>query len=227
MKKPLTLAFLSAFFLSANAPTTLAATKYVVKKGDTMSEIADKFDVPLSTLAQNNPQIEDIDLIYPGQIVNIDRKRVNYRSSVQKPVVRKSVAQPPVVHKPTVTHKTANMSAYEKDLLARLVRAEAQGEPLVGKVEVALVVLNRVNSKQFPDTIKDVIYQPGQFSVVSNGEINKPADAESRQAVERALSISRSRNSGSLYFYNPKVTRSSWLESKETTKVIGNYVFKK
>jgi N-acetylmuramoyl-L-alanine amidase len=218
MKKPLALA-LSVFFLSVHAPPTFAATKYIVKKGDTMSEIAEKFNTPLSTLAQNNLQIKDIDLIYPGQVVNIVK---------EKPIAHQSIIHKPVIHKSVVERETINITPYEKDLLARLVRAEAETEPFSGKVEVALVVLNRVDSKQFPDTIEGVIYQPGQFTTVENGEINKPADAESKQAVEKALSIDRSnKDDGSLYFYNPKITSDDWLESKETTKVIGNHVFKK
>lgn len=69
----------------------------------------------------------------------------------------------------------------DKELLARLVSAEAKGEPYAGKVAVATVVLNRVDSSKFPDTVKGVIYQKGQYSPVSNGQINKPADKGSKK----------------------------------------------
>lgn len=115
----------------------------------------------------------------------------------------------------------------ELDLLARLVRAEAQTEPLEGKIAVACVVLNRVKSSQFPDTIKEVIYQPRQFQPVSNNQINKPADTESIEAVQAALSDHQHIAEDSLFFYNPDIATSRWLDSRETTVVIGQHVFKK
>jgi N-acetylmuramoyl-L-alanine amidase len=108
-----------------------------------------------------------------------------------------------------------------------LVRAEAEGEPYAGKVAVAIVVLNRVDHPQFPNSIKEVIYQPRQFTPVSNGTINQPADDESIRAVEEALAYDRSKGYGSLFFYNPKTSHSRWLDSRPTTIVIGNHVFKK
>ena len=119
------------------------------------------------------------------------------------------------------------LSINEIDLLARLVRAEAQTEPYEGKIAVACVVLNRVESKKFPDTIKEVIYAPGQFQPVSNGEINKPADKESIKAVKAALSEQRQLAPGALFFYNPAIAKSRWLDSRKTTMVIGRHVFKK
>src|SRR5699024_110576 len=83
------------------------------------------------------------------------------------------------------------ITSEEKDLLARLVRAEAEGEPYAGKVAVATVVLNRVDYHEFPNTVRGVIEEvtPGgyyAFSPVLNGEINKPADEDSMLAVEEA-----------------------------------------
>jgi N-acetylmuramoyl-L-alanine amidase len=177
------------------------AFAYEVKSGDTMSEIAEEHGVTLYVLSRANPQIKNIDLIYVGQNIVIPGK------NEYKPVT--------------------NATPYEKDLLARLVRAEAEGEPYDGKVAVAIVVLNRVDHPQFPNSIKEVIYQPGQFTPVSNGAINKPADNESIRAVEEALAYDRSKGYGSLFFYNPKTSHSRWLDSRPTTIVIGNHVFKK
>lgn len=113
------------------------------------------------------------------------------------------------------------ISQTDKDLLARLVHAEAVGEPYAGKVAVAVVVLNRVSSKQFPNSIKDVIYQKGQFTPVANGAINKPATQTDMKAVNEALAL-RGTGSGSLYFFNPKKTSNQWLRSKQVTVIIGN-----
>ncbi|MBA4538694.1 cell wall hydrolase [Bacillus aquiflavi] len=114
----------------------------------------------------------------------------------------------------------------EKELLARLVHAEAKGEPYAGKVAVATVVLNRVESKLFPNTIKDVIYQKRQFEPVANGTINEHADEDSKKAVMEALALKGS-GKGSLYFFNPDKTSNKWLRSKEVTTVIGKHRFAK
>ncbi|SDZ94487.1 N-acetylmuramoyl-L-alanine amidase [Thalassobacillus cyri] len=112
----------------------------------------------------------------------------------------------------------------EKDVLARLVEAEAKGESYGGKVAVAAVVLNRVDSKEFPDTIKDVIYDGYQFSPVLNGTISQPASEESKQAVREAIAH-HGLGSGSLYFFNPDKADNAFLNQREVTTIIGNHVF--
>ncbi|WP_394137167.1 cell wall hydrolase [Cytobacillus oceanisediminis] len=116
------------------------------------------------------------------------------------------------------------IKAEEKRLLARLVQAEAEGEPFEGKVAVADVVLNRVEHEQFPDTVKDVIYQKNAFEPVQNGSINKPASNEAVQAVETAL-VDKEKNEELLYFYNPETATSQWIFSREVVKKIGNHAF--
>ncbi|AXI29029.1 N-acetylmuramoyl-L-alanine amidase [Priestia megaterium] len=119
-----------------------------------------------------------------------------------------------------------SISKSDKDLLARLVQAEAKGEPYAGKVAVATVVLNRVDSDSFPNSIHDVIYQGTQFTPVQNGEINKAADAEAKKAVNEALAF-RGQGKGSLFFFNPDKTSDQWLRQKQVTITIGNHVFAK
>jgi N-acetylmuramoyl-L-alanine amidase len=121
------------------------------------------------------------------------------------------------------------VSEEEKDLLARLVHAEAKGEPYEGKVAVATVVLNRVDSDVFPDTIKEVVTETSsggvyQFSPVKNGEINKKADEEAIKAVEEAIAF-RGDGKNSLYFFNPDKTSDEWIRTRTVTKTIGNHVF--
>ena len=125
-----------------------------------------------------------------------------------------------------VTVPETTVTSAEKDLLARLVEAEAKGEPYAGKVAVATVVLNRVDSNIFPNSIQAVIYESGQFTPVSNGQINNPASAESKRAVNEAIAF-RGQGNGSLYFYNPSKTTNQWLRTKAVTTTIGNHVFAK
>lgn len=122
------------------------------------------------------------------------------------------------------------VSTWERDLLARLVHAEAKGEPYAGKVAVATVVLNRVDSSLFPNTISGVINEKSYgyyaFSPVQNGTIKQAADAEAKRAVSEALAF-RGQGSGSLYFYNPKTAQSDWIRSREVTVTIGAHRFAK
>jgi len=119
-------------------------------------------------------------------------------------------------------------TAAEKDLMARLVRAEAVGEPYAGKVAVATVVINRVRSADFPNSVKGVIYQIANghyaFTPVENGQINQPADAASKRAVNEAIALTGKGN-GSLFFYNPKTSTSTWITSRPVTVTIGNHRF--
>ncbi|ESU33322.1 hypothetical protein G3A_06935 [Bacillus sp. 17376] len=111
----------------------------------------------------------------------------------------------------------------EVKLLARLVHAEAKGEPYEGKVAVAEVVLNRVEHEQFPDTVKEVIYQRNAFQPVQNGAINKPAGEEAIKAVEDALE--NENKIDCLYFYNPETATSQWIFTRDVVKTIGKHAF--
>lgn len=122
------------------------------------------------------------------------------------------------------------VSAADKALMARLVHAEAVGEPYAGKVAVATVVLNRVKSPNFPNTVHGVIYQISNghyaFTPVENGQINQPADAASIRAVNEAIAL-MGRGNGSLFFYNPATSTSSWVSSRQVTARIGHHIFAK
>lgn len=110
------------------------------------------------------------------------------------------------------------------DLIARLVKAEAEGEPYAGQVAVAAVVLNRVRSPSFPGDVRGVIYQRGQFESVSNGRVNVPADEVHFRAVEEALS-GRDPSGGALFFFNPAGTRDRFVHSLSVTTRIGRHTF--
>ncbi|WP_052343537.1 cell wall hydrolase [Bacillus massiliigorillae] len=116
------------------------------------------------------------------------------------------------------------LSSQEKDLMARLVHAEAKGEPYVGKVAVANVVLNRVDSKKFPNNVSQVIKAKGQFSPVANGSIKKPASLESKKAVNEAIAL-QEEGIEATFFYNPRKTNDRWIKSLKVIKKIGNHNF--
>ena len=130
----------------------------------------------------------------------------------------------------TIILPNSPISVSDKKLLYRLVHAEAVGEPYAGKVAVATVVLNRVLSPDFPNTVSGVINQVSSghyaFTPVADGRINQAADAESKKAVNEALAL-MGKSSGSLYFYNPATSSSTWMLSRPVTVKIGHHVFAK
>ncbi|MCK8824244.1 cell wall hydrolase [Fuchsiella alkaliacetigena] len=126
---------------------------------------------------------------------------------------------------PSISYDLEDVSQSELDLLARLIHAEARGEPYKGQVAVGAVVLNRVNSPQFPNSIREVIYQSGQFAPVDDGQINLPANQTAFRAARDALS-GEDPSLGALYFYNPRTARTLWwLTTRRKLVEIGNHVF--
>jgi len=112
----------------------------------------------------------------------------------------------------------------ESYLLGRLVHGEARGEPYVGKVAVAAVVLNRVRSPLFPNTIAGVIYQAGAFDAVADGQINLTPDEDSLRAARDALA-GWDPSGGCLYYYNPATSTNDWIWTREVQLSIGKHNF--
>ena len=117
-------------------------------------------------------------------------------------------------------------SSYSNDveLLARLIHGEARGEPYVGMVAVGAVVLNRVRSSKFPNTIAGVIYQSGAFDAVADGQINLSPNEQSRRAARDALN-GWDPTGGCLYYYNPATATSKWIWTREVRLNIGDHSF--
>ena len=110
------------------------------------------------------------------------------------------------------------------DLLARLISAEARGEPYAGQVAVGAVVLNRVRHPSFPNTISGVIYQNGAFSCLSDGQFWQPVAQSAYQAARDALNGSDP-SGGAIYYFNPAKATSKWIWSRPLIVVIGSHRF--
>ncbi len=121
---------------------------------------------------------------------------------------------------------SSSTSSNDLNLLARAVYSEARGEPYVGQVAVAAVVLNRVDHPSFPNTIAGVIYQPGAFTAVSDGQINLTPNESAYNAARAALNGWDPTN-GCIYYYNPKTATSAWIRTLPISMTIGNHVFSK
>ncbi|MBP2017040.1 N-acetylmuramoyl-L-alanine amidase [Symbiobacterium terraclitae] len=114
----------------------------------------------------------------------------------------------------------------ERDLLARVVSAEARGEPYEGQVAVAAVILNRVRDSRFPNTLAGVVYQAHAFESVTNGTIYAPATSSAIRAAQDALN-GWDPSGGALFFWNPQKASSGWIWTRPIIKRIGNHVFAK
>ncbi|HHW48368.1 MAG TPA: LysM peptidoglycan-binding domain-containing protein [Clostridiaceae bacterium] len=184
------------------------AKVYTVKSGDTLFLISKSHNISLSALRATNNKWDD--LIFPGQkllIPNASSTGGNQSGTSNKAVIP--------------------YSSYEFDLLARLITAEAEGEPYQAQVAVGAVIVNRVKDPRFPNTISGVIYEVSggyyQFTPVLNGRINMPATQSAKNAAYEALHGADPSN-GALYFFDVTATN-KWLWSKPITAKIGKMVF--
>ena len=109
-------------------------------------------------------------------------------------------------------------------LLARLISAEARGEPYVGQVAVGAVVLNRVEHPSFPNSIAGVIYQPGAFSCLDDGQFDMPIAESAYRAAQEAMN-GYDPSYGAIYYFNPATATSKWIWSRPLIVTIGNHRF--
>ena len=126
----------------------------------------------------------------------------------------------------STSSSTDSYSSADVLLLARLIYGEARGESYVGQVAVGAVVMNRVRSSSFPNTISGVIYQRYAFTAVDDGQINLTPNETAKKAAKDALN-GWDPTYGSIYYYNPKTATSAWIFTRPVTVTIGNHVFAK
>lgn len=176
------------------------ASPYEVKPGDTLWLIGQRFGVTVDQLHAANAGLTGT-MIYPGQVLNIP----GTPTAPLKPVIK--------------------VSEGEFELLARMISAEANQQPYLGMVAVGAVIVNRVKSPNFPNTITGVLYQPGQFQPISNGWFWKtPVTATHRQAARDALNGLDPTNGALFFFVYARVTN-AWLWSRPYRTTIGAHRF--
>lgn len=117
-------------------------------------------------------------------------------------------------------------SSYSSDytLLARLISAEARGEPYAGQVAVGAVILNRVEHPSFPNTVSGVIFQRGAFTCVTDGQFSQPVSNSAYSAARDVLN-GLDTSGGAIYYFNPNTATSGWIWSRPLIKIIGNHRF--
>ncbi len=119
---------------------------------------------------------------------------------------------------------SSSSNSSDLNLLARIIYGESRGEPYTGQVGVGAVVLNRVKSSSFPNSIAGVIYQSGAFDAVSDGQINLSPDSTARKAAQDALN-GWDPTYNAIYYFNPATATNKWIWSRPMTITIGKHRF--
>ncbi len=252
-KKLATVLIFGVILSLAIITTTSSAAKYKVNKDDSLYKVSKLFKTTINTLKKDNNLTSNT--IFPGQLLDVrariytvkpgdtyykiakkhnlkieDIKKASNKKS-NKLIVGKKLVLPGI--KPVTKAKATNSNAVisytqaEYDLLARLISAEAQGEPYNAMVAVGAVVVNRVQSKEWPSTINSVInHVPAgyyQFTPVKNGYINNPATEEAKEAAKAAINGSDP-SKGAMFYFDESCTN-EWLWSKPLAARIGQMVY--
>lgn len=190
--------------------TIPGVTQYKVMSGDTLWQIARKFNTTIYFLQKMNELSSSN--IYVGQFLYVPD---NSQGSSNHPT------------------SGSNSSYNQADVywLSRIISAEARGESQLGQIAVGAVILNRVESSLYPNTVKEVVFQYTggipQFSPVADGSIYSEPTASAVKAAYSALA-GNDPTYGAIYFYNPQLTSyHNWVRTRPVTVVIGNHVFAK
>lgn len=187
---------------------------YHVKKGDNLWTLARRYDSSIEAIKRANGLKSDLIII--GQRLQIPR--LHKQQTMRTASLSSRSAQ----------GKKASEAYTAEDVewLARIIEAEAGNQSYLGKLAVGSVVINRKNNDQFPDTIKEVIFQKGQFTPVANGRIHKVKPSEeSFKAAREVLKGIKDPTEGALFFYNPRIATDRWIRTREVIKDIGQHRF--
>jgi N-acetylmuramoyl-L-alanine amidase len=201
---------------SQTSTAAISSATHVVKSGDSIYYIAQKYGVTTESLLQAN-YLSNSSVLYPGQKLIIPTAAGSSSSNNNNNSSSNG----------TVYGKFA-INQSDLELFARLVSAEASGESLVGQVAVAATILHRLTDSRYPKTIAEIVYQVVdgyyQFSPILDGRINETATVSAYQAIRQAIAGWDPSN-GAIGFYNPDKTTSQWVRSQTVTTTIGNHVF--
>jgi len=166
----------------------------------------------------------NIDGIYGTQTVNavkyFQRKNGLAVDGIAGPATLKAMG----IYSSSSSSSSTSSNSSNVNLLARLIYGESRGESYTGQVAVGAVVLNRVKSSSFPNTISGVIYQSGAFDAVSDGQINLTPNSTAKKAAQDALN-GWDPSYGAIYYFNPATATNKWIWSRPMTVTIGKHRF--
>lgn len=166
----------------------------------------------------------NIDGIYGSQTVEavkyFQRKNGLTVDGIAGPQTLKAMG----IYTSSTSSTSSSSNSSDVNLLAKLIYGEARGEPYTGQVAVGAVVMNRVRSSSFPNTIAGVIYQSGAFDVVRDGQINLTPDSNAKKAAQDAIN-GWDPSYGAIYYFNPSTATNAWIWSRPMTVTIGKHRF--
>lgn len=142
----------------------------------------------------------------------------------QAPAPGQNAPKQNVPQKPTAANVPSGFSQNDIRLMANAVYGEARGEPYIGQVAIAAVILNRVQSPLFPNTVSGVIFEPRAFTAVADGQIWLTPDEQAKKAVLDAIN-GWDPTGDAIYYFNPNTATSAWIWSRPQIKKIGNHIF--
>lgn len=195
---------LSALLITTVGFNTLeahASTIHTVKSGDSLWKLSRQYNVTINQIKSANNHWSDTIII--GQ-------RLTIPTEGNSGVVSRGTS--------------SRFNSSDIELMARTVHGEARGEEFEGQVAVAAVIINRINSSDFPNTVYEVVYQPWAFTVVHDGQINLTPNDSAYRAVEMAIN-GWDPTEGALYYFNPDTATSKWIWSRSQIKKIGRHIF--
>lgn len=210
---------------------TIAAVLFLVFFKNSTVEALSKYGSRGSEVTQIQTKLKrwgyyngNVDGIYGTQTVNavkyFQRKNGLTADGIAGPATLKAMG----IYTSSSSSSSTSSNSSNVNLLSKLIYGEARGEPYTGQVAVGAVVLNRVKSSSFPNTIAGVIYQSGAFDVVSDGQINLTPNSTAKKAAQDALN-GWDPSYGAIYYFNPNTATNKWIWSRPVTVTIGNHRF--
>ena len=229
-KKHIVIAIIASIILVISLITT-GIILYKNKQQNATVETLSKYGSRGSEVTQIQTKLKrwgyysgNIDGIYGTQTVNavkyFQRKNGLTADGIAGPATLKAMGIM------TSSSSSSSSSSYNSNLnlLSRVIYGEARGEPYTGQVAVGAVVMNRIKSSSFPNTLSGVVYQSGAFDAVKDGQVNLTPDSTARKAAQDAMN-GWDPSYGAIYYFNPSTATNKWIWSRPMTVTIGKHRF--
>ncbi len=225
--------FNKKIFISVIILIIIAGISFIVYQTNKTEETLSKYGSRGSEVTQIQTKLKrwgyytgSVDGIYGSQTVEAIKKFQRKNGLTVDGVAGQKTLAAMGIYSSSNTGSSGGSSSNSTDvnLLSRLIYGEARGEVYTGQVAVGAVVLNRVNSSSFPNTLSGVIYQSGAFDAVSDGQINMTPNSTARKAAQDAIN-GWDPSYGAIYYFNPSTATNKWIWSRPLTVVIGKHRF--
>ncbi len=199
---------------------TVTALDFTYRSGDK----SDMVKVIQRRLADLGYSTGSADGVYGTKTIKAVRSFQSQNGLIVDGIVGFTTAKRMYASDATSNPSSVGYSDSDYQLLARIISAEARGEPYIGQVAVGAVVMNRVEHPSFPDTLAGVVYQKGAFTAITDGQINEAIAESSYRAAKEVLNGSDP-SGGAIYYYNPDKTSNAWIRTRPIIKRIGKHLF--